>query len=225
MVTGTSVVALKYAGGVVVAADTLGSYGSTCMFTSLQRLAKVGEHTLIGGSGEYSDFQYLVHTLEEYVVREKEDDDGATMDPAEIFSLVSQMMYNRRNKMDPLYNSLVIAGFRDGKSFLGCADLQGTNWEDNFVATGYGHHIGLPLLRKFYRPDLSKDEALKILEMCMRVLIYRDRQTINKVQFAVISADGVHVAAPRELATEWTSMEQAHNKAVQKIVQMSEPVK
>jgi 20S proteasome alpha/beta subunit len=45
--------------------------------------------------------------------------------------------YQRRNKMDPLYNQLVVAGFRDGKAFLGSADMQGTNFEDNHISTGY----------------------------------------------------------------------------------------
>jgi 20S proteasome alpha/beta subunit len=37
--------------GVILAADTLGSYGSTAMFTNLQRLIQIGEHTVIGGGG------------------------------------------------------------------------------------------------------------------------------------------------------------------------------
>ena len=225
MVTGTSIVALKYAGGVVMAADTLGAYGSTAMFKSLQRMAKVGEYTLLGASGEYSDFQYLVNTLDEFVVKEREHDDGASMYPREIFNLVAQMTYNRRNKMDPLYNTFVVAGFRDGKSFLGLADLQGTNFEDNHISTGYGAHIAIPLLRKHYRPDLTREQAVEIVEMCMRVLFYRDKNTINKVQIATVDADGPQIAAPIELATEWTHMEKAENKKVQTIVKMSEPVK
>jgi hypothetical protein len=53
--------------------------------------------------------------LEDYVEEEHEQDDGSTMKPNEIFSMLSQVLYNRRNKMDPFYNQLVVAGFRDGK--------------------------------------------------------------------------------------------------------------
>lgn len=55
--TGTSVLGIKYAGGVMLAADTLGSYGSLARFTDLRRIRRVGDYTLIAGSGEYSDFQ------------------------------------------------------------------------------------------------------------------------------------------------------------------------
>jgi len=223
MVTGTSVVALRYKDGVVVAADTLGSYGSTAMFKSIQRIVPIGEFTMIGGGGEYSDFQYIHQTLDDYVTEEREHDDGSRMYPHEIFSYLGQMMYARRNKMDPLYNQLVVAGFRDGKSFLGWVDKLGTNFEDNHLATGYGAHIAIPLLRKHYRPDLSCDEAVAVVEMCMRVLFYRDKNTINKIQFATVSAAGISIHPPRELATEWTNMEQAENKRVQKLVQIFVP--
>lgn len=71
-------------------------------------------------------------------------------------------------------------------SFLGVADLRGTHWEDNTVATGYGAYIAQPLLRKFWdqkkgQENISEDDARKILEDCLRVLFYRDARTINKV--------------------------------------------
>ncbi len=127
--------------------------------------------------------------LDDYVVEERECDDGSEMYPREIFNLVAQTMYDRRNKMDPFYNQLVLAGFRDGKPFLGMADLTGTNFEENHISTGYGAHIAITLLRKHYRPDLTKDEAIKIVKMCMTVLYYRDKQTINKVQICTIDAN------------------------------------
>lgn len=64
IVTGTSVLAIKYVDGVMLCADTLGSYGSMAMFKSFQRLHKVNETTMIGASGEFSDFQYIQKTLQ-----------------------------------------------------------------------------------------------------------------------------------------------------------------
>jgi len=66
-------------------------------------------------------------------------------------------MYGRRNKMDPLYNALVVGGHRDGKSFLGFIDMRGVSYESDVIATGFGEHLGLPLLRKYWRmQDLTK---------------------------------------------------------------------
>ena len=67
MVTGTSVLGIKFEGGVMLAADTLGSYGSMARFRSLSRLSAVGDSTAIGGSGDMSDFQYISSDLQELV--------------------------------------------------------------------------------------------------------------------------------------------------------------
>ena len=64
IVTGTSVLGIQYKDGVMLAADTLGSYGSLARFKDLRRIRKVGARTLVGASGEYSDFQHILQMLE-----------------------------------------------------------------------------------------------------------------------------------------------------------------
>lgn len=34
-----------------------------------------------------------------------------------------------------------------------------TSYEDNILATGFGGHLALPILRKKWRPDLEEGEA------------------------------------------------------------------
>ncbi|KAL6634641.1 hypothetical protein ACP70R_027312 [Stipagrostis hirtigluma subsp. patula] len=64
-VTGTSVIALKYKDGVIMACDTGASYGSTLRYKSVERIKAVGKHSLIGASGEFSDFQEILRYLDE----------------------------------------------------------------------------------------------------------------------------------------------------------------
>jgi 20S proteasome subunit beta 7 len=64
-VTGTSVLGVCYDGGVMLAADTLGSYGSLARFLSLSRLRPIGDRCILGAGGEYSDFQHIYTMLEE----------------------------------------------------------------------------------------------------------------------------------------------------------------
>jgi 20S proteasome subunit beta 7 len=65
IVTGTTVIAAKYNGGILMITDTLGSYGSLAMFKSISRMHAMNSQILIGASGEYSDFQYIVKNLEQ----------------------------------------------------------------------------------------------------------------------------------------------------------------
>jgi 20S proteasome subunit beta 7 len=41
--------------------------------------------------------------------------DGHKLGPNEIFEYLSQVMYARRSKFNPLWNSLVVGGYKDGK--------------------------------------------------------------------------------------------------------------
>jgi hypothetical protein len=63
IVTGSSVLGIKYRDGVMLAADTLASYGTLAMFKDVERLHKVSDTTLVGAGGEFSDFQKIQHII------------------------------------------------------------------------------------------------------------------------------------------------------------------
>ena len=203
IVTGTSVLACKYADGVMMMADTLCSYGSLARFKSINRIRKVNNTTIIGGGGEYSDFQYVNNLLDSLVTEDFCQDDGNIAGPQEIYSYVCRVMYHARSNNDPLWNELLVAGVENGKSLLGFVDMQGSNYEENVLATGYGAHLAIPLMRKHWKEDMKEDEARLLLENAMRVLVYRDCRTINKFQLARITAGGPDISAPYSIETTW----------------------
>jgi len=200
--------AVKYKGGVAITADTLGSYGSLARFYVMERLKQVGDYTVLGAGGDYSDFQSIVKTVEELVNEDFCRNDGSRLYPEEIYNYLCRVMYGRRNKMNPLWNYIVVAGYREGQPFLGHVDLLGTCYKDDFLATGYGAYIALPLIRKAWTPELTKEQAVKLLEECMRVLFYRDARSSNKIQIGTLDDEGIKIGAPVELETyHWESGE------------------
>jgi hypothetical protein len=46
-------------------------------------------------------------------------DDGNKLGPVEIHNYLNRVMYQRRNKFDPLWNSLVLGGVKNGQKYLG----------------------------------------------------------------------------------------------------------
>jgi len=229
IVTGASVLGLKYKDGVMMISDTLGSYGSMARYTSLERIRKVNNTTIVGAGGEYSDFQTIVKVLEELSIADFCEDDQTPLTPREIYSYLSRLMYGRRTKVNPLYNQVIIAGVtppekkeeketKEGKKgdkkeekdkespsnfFLGTVDLYGSTYEDNILATGYGKYMAIPLLRKAWKADLTEAEAKTLLEDCMRVLYYRDCRTINKFLISKVTKDGPSISQPYSLTTQW----------------------
>ena len=59
--SGTSVFGVKYKDGVVLGADTLGSYGSLARFPNVERVIKINDNTVVACSGDYADFQVEFH--------------------------------------------------------------------------------------------------------------------------------------------------------------------
>lgn len=51
IVTGASVLAIRYQGGVAIAADTLASYGSLARYRDVRRIKAVGSYSIVGASG------------------------------------------------------------------------------------------------------------------------------------------------------------------------------
>lgn len=146
VVTGSSVLGIKCCDGVVMASDTLGSYGSMARYRDLRRMVKVTDELVMGAGGEYSDFQAIIEMLEEITcaprnprprhscensgserlirlppalcahrMEDEVTDDGCKMSPAACHEFLSRVMYNRRTKGDPLWNSLVLGGMRNGE--------------------------------------------------------------------------------------------------------------
>lgn len=65
-----------------------------------------------------SDFQYIQKFLEELIIDEFTSQDGHDLGPAQIHEYLSQVMYARRSKLNPLWNSLLVGGFKDGQRWL-----------------------------------------------------------------------------------------------------------
>ena len=153
-----------------------------------------------------SDCQYIQSLLDDLVIEEFTEQDEHTLGPAEIHEYLSQLMYGRRSKLDPLWNSLLVGGYKDGKRwatswlpqfvsnklvtpprFLAYVDLLGTTYSASTIATGYGSYIAQPLLRKAVegREDtLTEQEARGILEESLLVLFYRDARSLDKASLA-----------------------------------------
>ncbi|KAL5982567.1 hypothetical protein ACLOJK_016641 [Asimina triloba] len=129
IVPGTSVIGVKYKDGILMAADMgdqyfaydknvhrlTGSYGSTLRCKSVERMKPIGKHTLLGTSGEISDFQEILCYLDELILYDNMWDDGNSLGPKEVHSYLNRVMYNRRNKFDPLWNSRVLGGVKNGQ--------------------------------------------------------------------------------------------------------------
>ncbi|NWS35618.1 PSB4 protein, partial [Polioptila caerulea] len=188
MVTGASVLGLKFRGGVMLAADTGGSYGSLARFRGVSRLLRVNDATVLGASGDLADFQHLRQLLEQMVIDEELLGDGHSYSPRALHSWLTRVLYNRRSKINPLWNSVLIAGVYGGDRSL---------------------IIDFPPLQPLLRAALererlpTREEARELLERSLRVLYYRDARSFNRFEVAVVTEKGVELEGPQTLEANW----------------------
>jgi len=201
---GTSVLAVKFNGGVVFAADTLGSYGSLARFRNCERLLKINNSTMIGCMGDYADFQFLKNIIEQMAIDDICKDDGIAMTPRSLHSWLTRVLYNKRSKMDPLWTTVVVGGMDNGEGFLGFVDKLGTAYKDPVIATGYASMIATPLMRSAWKPELTQDEARKLIEDSLRVMFYRDARAFHKYHLGIVNAEGCKIEGPLEIKPDWS---------------------
>ena len=72
-----------------------GSYGSLARFRDVRRMQKVGQHTLIGASGDLSDYQKIMSMVQETQTYDMAHDDGCSMTPKDYHQYLGRIMYNR----------------------------------------------------------------------------------------------------------------------------------
>uniref|UniRef100_A0A224XUX8 Proteasome subunit beta n=1 Tax=Panstrongylus lignarius TaxID=156445 RepID=A0A224XUX8_9HEMI len=211
--TTTSVLGIKFNGGVAIAADIGGYYGKLARYKQLERIYKVNDSTIMCTSGDYADFQHIKDTVEQRIISEEILEDGFSLKAFSLYTWMTRLMYGRRSKFDPLWNSVVVAGFDEGEGFLGVVDLRGLAYEDNCVATGLGSHIALPALRNAVASSsgsFDKDMAHIALTKCMELLFYRDTCSLPKFQIATISDKGVEISPVIEVSGNWDVAAMVH---------------
>lgn len=93
----------------------LASYGTLARFRDVQRLSPVGGSTVIGTSGDISDFQYMLQVLQEIQIEEYCINDGHQLSPWNYYNAIANYMYKRRSEINPLWNAHVVGGVKNGR--------------------------------------------------------------------------------------------------------------
>lgn len=175
------------------------------------RIHKVDTSIAMAASGEVSDFQYLTDLIDEKVTANAIEGDGFSYTARELWNYLERLFYQRRNKGDPLWNTVLVAGVAEGKPFLGQLDMYGTAIECDYASSGFGLYFAIPLMREDWKEGMSRAEAEALMRKCLEVLLYRDARTINKFIIADVTEKGVEISEPFEIDTagKWNSGELA----------------
>ncbi len=183
----------------------------------------------IGFGGDLADAQFVTKIIDSIVLDDSVADDGTSMSAKSMLTWLTRVYYNRRTKIDPLWNSVVVAGFdhQTKQPVLGCVNLLGYSWEDSIIGlhlfqcciigarfrlelrlgTGMGAHFGLAYMRG--RKDAKKGasftlaEAQEVIQKTMDTLYARDARSWREYEVIKVDASGVEKSAKQKANVAW----------------------
>jgi 20S proteasome alpha/beta subunit len=197
-----AIIGVKYDGGIILASDTVITYGTALQFTHVSHFHQLTPTTVIGASGEVADFQELIDILQSYLREAECANHGRPLLASEVYNLIKRIMYTRRSRIDPLVMQVVVAGINaDGSSLLAAVDLYGTFWEDDFVCGGMAAYLkGLQLDRA---AGHGRDEVIAAIKQVWAGLARRSVGTNLTVEFIDVSPAGITRLEAVRLELPW----------------------
>jgi len=162
--TGTTILALRYADGVIVAGDRQATEGYQVAHRRIEKVYKTDEHSVIaiaGAAGPAIEMARLFQTeLEHY---EKVEGDGLSLE-GKANKLGQMIRMNLPMAMQGLVVVPIFAGYdlrrAEGRIFK--YDVTGGRYEEtDYAATGSGGKDARSTLKRLYRPGAGRDEGLR----------------------------------------------------------------
>lgn len=195
---GTTTLALKYKGGVVVATDNRASAGYMVASPRAKKLHKLNDKTVMTIAGLVSDAQYLVKLLRAEIKLFELNRDRE-MPTSGVGNRLGSIMYQQFRTGFPFYVGLILAGFDSKGSQIFSFDGAGGLSEDPYASTGSGSPFAYGTLEALYEEDMSEAEAIKLGLLALRSAIIKDIATGDGMDLAVITKDGIRMLTKDEM--------------------------
>jgi proteasome beta subunit len=186
--TGATVVGIKCEDGVVVATDSLISWGTMVLTEKGIKAFKLTDSIVLASAGLTSDYQMLVNRLKAQIKLyelEREKDISVKA----LAKMVANTLYARR--FAPLFVQTLIVGIDDDGPALYSLDMGGSLMPDDYTAAGTGTRTALGVLEDEYQEGLTLKEAEDISVNAVRAGIARDVQSGGDIQVMIVTEDGV----------------------------------
>jgi len=186
--TGTTIMAVRFDGGVVLGADTRTSTGDYVANRASRKISKVHDKIFVCRCGSAADTQALTGFVMNYLTQHATEL-GETPTVNTAANLFRMIAYNNK---DNLMAGLLVAGYdekRGGQVYS--IPLGGTLHPVNFAVDGSGSGYISGYVDANYRPNMTKAEALSFVQKCVAHAMARDGSSGGCIRTLVVTADGL----------------------------------
>jgi proteasome beta subunit len=186
--TGATVVGIKCTDGVVVATDSLITWGTMVLSEKGVKAFKLTDTIVLASAGLTSDYQMLVNRLQAQI-KLYELNQKKSIAVKALAKMIANTLYSTR--MSPLYVQTVLVGV-DGKGpQLYTLDMGGSLIPDEFTATGTGTGPAYGVLENNLKTAVTVKEAEEIAINAVKAGISRDIQSGGEIRVMSVTDGGV----------------------------------
>eukprot|EP00188_Purpureofilum_apyrenoidigerum_P005342 Plantae.Rhodophyta-Purpureofilum_apyrenoidigerum.ctg6877.p2 GENE.Plantae.Rhodophyta-Purpureofilum_apyrenoidigerum.ctg6877~~Plantae.Rhodophyta-Purpureofilum_apyrenoidigerum.ctg6877.p2 ORF type:complete len:199 (-),score=44.00 Plantae.Rhodophyta-Purpureofilum_apyrenoidigerum.ctg6877:687-1283(-) len=179
---------------VMCAADTTNARSIVVMKDDLDKIKQVDKHKVLGMAGEVSDIadlsEYIQKNVLLYNLRT-----NVTLNTAAVANFMRGVVAKAlRSRGGAYQTNMVLGGYDEGTGpSIYYLDYLGTLHKVPFTAQGLAPYFVLSTMDRYWKPDMSLEEAKELCKMCIaevrkRVIVQQFKYTVK-----VIDKDGVRL--------------------------------
>jgi len=187
--SGTTIVAIKFKNGVLIASDRQTTAGMMVYHKKTQKLHQITDNILMGAAGLVGDIQALVKILQANLkLKYLRSKNQPTAEEAASF-LSTLMNYY---KWFPFFSEVIIVGKdNDDYNIYSIDEAGGLEKFDNFTSTGSGMVFALGVLETEYKENMSEEEAKELAKRAIMAAIKRDLGSGYGIEIWTLTKEGL----------------------------------
>ncbi|EDO32854.1 predicted protein [Nematostella vectensis] len=179
-------------GFVLVAADCASGRSIVRMKDDYDKMTKLSDNLLMlvtGESGDTAQFaEYIEKNVQLYKMR-----NGYDLTPHAAANFTRRTLAEYLRSRTPYMVNLLLAGHSSNEGpALYHMDYLAALSKVPFAAHGYGSFFVLSIMDRYFKPNMTKDQALELLERCTNEVQKRFIVNLPNFTVRVVDKDGIH---------------------------------
>jgi len=189
-----SVFGIEFDGGVILAADQINARSILTYQSNLDKIVQLSSHSAMGVAGPNSDLVNFSEYISKNFALYQLSNDGVQLSTAAQANFCRNELATALRK-GPYQVNILLGGY-DKKASSGSL-----YWMDHLAALtklkygaqGYASNFCLSIMDRDYKEGLTQDEAVEIVEKCIKELQVRFLLNQSNFLIKVIDKDGVRI--------------------------------
>lgn len=180
--TGTTIVGCKFNGGVIIAADTRATAGPIVADKNCEKLHRISPQIWCAGAGTAADTemetQLISSNLELHSLYQSRKPRVVT-----VLTMLKQHLFRYQGYIGAY---LIVAGVDPTGAHLFSVQAHGSTDVGEYLSLGSGSLAAMAVLETYWKPDLTKEDAMKLCADAIELGIWNDLGSGSNVDLCVM---------------------------------------